>query len=842
MIQRRWEGTVKSTNDIAPGDSCAGLRYEVDETELAHGSSLGNAHGWINTGTDGRIQTLFSTEVGEEVAGPLMVRYCGAEARVAECRGEVCCLQANAPLTPIGGGRFVIRPASQQHVFRLPGGVEVTETVFMPQVEGGDPGHDCVAYCRIELTNRSQEAVLLKACAYVRMRGTRRTPVMGGAFDGARGALFVSEPDDNPDWVRVLGATVWPSAYSLTTDFACTSETEFVAPLDGDTSARGDLIGCLQVDVDLPPGATESFAFILSFTPAGVEAAGAMLDTLGDVDAILCDSERHVAREIDTCRILTPGRAVNEGGAWAKVNMMRVLADYPEGEAFTNEPGVSSNVVVRDVAWFIYGCDHFRPESSRRMIETIVRKQYDSGKIPEYYNARTGVVEDYGLNINDGTPLFVLAVNHHVRSTGDAAFLAEVYDAVARACRYILSQRDERGLVFCTAEGLEVWGIASWRNVIPNYRINGAVTEINAECAAALRAMGHMAENLGRGDDAEEFTAAARELTDAVNEHLLDRDRQLYLLNIDTEGVRHTDVTADELFPVLFRIADEEVAYRIVRRLNSPDFWTPAGLRTTSRQEPLYDPARHVGLTGGVWPGATWWYAFAAARYHPEFMVKALQVSYEHYNRNPRVFNTVPGQFSEWFDGESLVNRGMRLSPWEPPRFLWAALEGVCGLMVSVDEPGIRPLLPPDWKWVAAVNVRYHGGLVTFFAARESCGLHVYANTAFQGCDGGDVFAHDVTDRLRIAARSDIHPVALSGDDRVLVAIGSSSESATTVVAGLSDVLDADAAYELRQFSSERGDWTRAVAGLGSAFATLAVRLETQGYHLLDFVRTGGNA
>jgi glycogen debranching enzyme len=276
---------------------------------------------------------------------------------------------------------------------------------------------------------------------------------------------------------------------------------------------------------------------------------------------------------------MTPDRAINQGAFWAKVNMLRVLAHYPQGEAFTNEPGVSSNVVAGDVIWFLYGHDHFRPDSSRNMLDALARFQYESGNIPEYYNARTGEVADYDLNINDGTPLFVLGVNHHVRSTGAMDYLRGMYDHVARASRYIMSQRDERGLVFCTGEGVEVWGICFWRNVIPNYRINGAVTEINAECAAALRAMGHMAENLERPDDAAEFGAAAKELTATINEHLLDKERQLYLLNIDTAGRRHTDVTADKLFPVLFRVADEDVAYRIIRRLNSPDFWTPACAR-----------------------------------------------------------------------------------------------------------------------------------------------------------------------------------------------------------------------------------------------------------------------
>ena len=816
------------------------LRYEVNDDELAHGSSLGNPHGWISTGTDGRVQSLFSTDVGEEVAGPLMVRYYSAQASVAECRGKVCALEADCPLAPVGTGRFVLHPAYQEHVFRLPGDVEVVETIFMPRAEAGERGHDCVVYCMVALQNLSGERRELNVRGFVRLRGTRRTPVVAGAYEEKLGAILAWEPDENADWVRTFCSTRRPRACAITSDFGLTSEVDFARALNNDTSARGDVLGCLEVPVALPVGARERFAFVLAFTPEGRPAAENLLKQLVDADAVLAECVAHVQGQLDVCRVHTPDPVINEGAAWAKINMTRVLTDYPEGESFTNEPGGSSNVVTRDVAWFIYGCDHFRPETSRRMLAAIARMQYESGKVPEYYDARTGRVEDYGLNINDATPLYVLSVNHHVRSTGDFGFLEKLYDSVSAAASYILSQRDERGLVYCSGDGVEVWGICSWRNVIPNYRINGAVTEINAECAAALRAMGHMADNLGRPSDAKRFSAEAAALTEAINEHLLDKERQLYLLNIDKDGERHTDVTADELFPVLFRVADDEVAFRIIRRLNSPDFWTPAGMRTTSRLDPFYDPARYAGLIGGVWPGVTWWYAFAAARYHPEFMVRALHASYAHYSRDPRVFNTVPGQFGEWFDGESLVNRGMRLSPWEPPRFLWAAVEGVCGMMVGPDAPGIRPLLPPDWLWVAATRVCYHGGHVTFFAARKKGRLHVYANTEFQGGPERDVFDEDLSDGVRISWREGIHPVAFGRKDgRRLVALGTCRQTAQTFPVDLSALLKPDAKYKLRQYSSERAEWSPSFGGKGSRFANLAVRIEPRGYHLLEFTPGG---
>ncbi len=819
---------IVKTVTAPDGFSC----YEVSDAELGPGSSLGNGHVWINTGTDGRIHSFFSPDVGEEVAGPLLVRYGSVETRIVGHGGE-CAERANVPLSQVRPGRFLIHPAYQTHCFDLPGDVSVEETVFVPRGEAGMGGDDCVAYYFVSVRNCSTVPRVLSVYAFARLSGSRRLPVISGHYDQEREALFAAE-EENPDWTRTLASTRSPVAWAITDDFGQIYDTDFIPPLDGRTDATGDVLGCLDVRLELAPGQEDTFAFILAFTPLGLDAAHDQLDRLRDANAVRRAGLAYMAEELEACRVLTPDPVINEGAFWSKVNMLRVLAHYSQGESFTNEPGVSSNVVARDVVWYVYGCDHFRPETSRRLLDAFARFQYPDGKIPEYYNARTGEVADYGLNINDGTPLFILGVNHHVRSTGDTEYLASIYESVARAARYILSQRDERGLVNCTADGVEVWGICSWRNVIPDYRINGAVTEVNAECAAALRAMGHMAENLGRLDDAAEFTGAARELTAAINEHLLDRESLLYVLNIDPQGRRHTDVTADQLFPVLFRIADEDVAFHIIRRLNSPDFWTPAGLRTVSRTDPRYDPARYVGLLGGVWPGATWWYALAAARYHPEFAVKALHASYEHYNRHPRVFNTVPGQFSEWFDGESLINRGMRLSPWEPPRFLWAAVEGICGFMVSPAEPGIRPLLPPDWQWTAAVGVCYHGRRITTFAGRREGELHVYANTDFQSAGPKEVLTDDVTNRVSVGHR-DAHPVAFQEGRKTVVALGSSHDQALTTPVRLTDLLEPGKTYRLRQYSSERGDWGREETGLGSSFMDLGVRIEPKGYHILEF-------
>ncbi len=807
--------------------------YRVSDAELGPGASLGNGHCWVNTGTDGRVRSFFSTDVGEEVAGPLIVRYASADTRVEAAGRGGKPQRADVPLMQAEIGQFVLHPAYQSHSFELPGSLAVEETVFVPHGPPDGPLDETVLYYLVRVQNQAGSERRLSAYAFCRFAGSRRTPTIRGDWDPHKGVLYAWE-EGQADWVRALTASPMPVCHALTGDFGALYDADVVPPLDGNSGAAGDVVGCLEVHLHLDAGAEGRMAFILAFTPQGRQSAERQVARVREAEPALAGTVDYVREKLSLCGVMTPDPVINEGAYWSKVNMLRVMAHYPQGQSFTNEPGVSSNVVARDAAWFIYGCDHFMPDASRDLLNELVESQYDSGMIPEYFDARTGRSEDYGLNINDATPLFVLAVNHHCRSTGDVGYLGQVYGSVRRASEYILSQRDERGLVFCSAEGVEVHGICGWRNVIPNYRINGAVTEVNAECAAALRAMGHMAENIGRADDYNRFYGAAEELTEAINEHLLDSDRRLYLLNIDTKGRRHTDVTADELFPVLFRVAEEDVAFRIIRRLNSPDFWTPAGLRCCSQRDPLYDPARYVGLLGGVWPGVTWWYAFAAARYHPEFMVRALHASYEHYNEHPRIYSTVPGQFSEWFDGESLINRGMRLSPWEPPRFLWAAVEGVCGFMMSPARPGIRPLIPPEWKWCAAVKVCYHGGHITAFTGRMPDGLHVYADADFREAGAKTVLEEDLTERVRVG-HAGIHPVALAGEGRVLVALGSCRDSAIMTPVELRAVLEGPARYSLREFSSERSEWLGPESGTGEEFASMAVRVEAGGFHLMRF-------
>ncbi len=846
--------------------------YVVPDTALEMGSSFGNSSCWVTTKGTGDIETLFSTYTGEKVTGAICLRYSGIGRPLsrlyrphqnggaptpsvdeqAQREGQIQ-LYSQAP------GVFEIHPAYQRHQYECPGDISVEETVFVPNVAAPDHSQQHpemeapIVYQVVRLRNDGAHTAHLRVYGHIQFQGD--TPAdLSGDFDPSLGqGALIAHSKSHPDWVRLFGVASsqarvarWETGF----DDRQVYETTNVRPLRNNTAAKGAILGALQVDVELQPGESVQLAFLTVFSQQGEAKARQLFQSAWDYQQALRKTVDYYNQMAGVSQVMTPDPQINLGVTWAKVNMLRIMANYPTGPAFTNDPSRSSAVVGRDACWFAVGCDFLLPEFSRILLESLAARQREDGLILEYYNAVTDERADNGFNINDNTPLFIWAVWHHYQATGDHEFLQRIYPAVWKAGQCILRARDselkeipaerKHGLITCTVRGVEVYGIAGWRNIIPNYTLNGAVTEVNAECAGALRSAARLAEARGTPEsheDARQFSEAGEALVTAINTHLVNPENGLYYLNIDLDGNIHTDVTADEIYPVMMGVATREIGFRIISRLNSPDFWTPAGIRTVSRMSPNYDPYRNWGLLGGVWPGVAWWYAFAARDYHPETMVQALRASFEHYAHDPKKNLTVPGEFSEWMDGESLVNRGMRLSPWEPPRFVLAAIQGICGIRFEPDGIKMEPSIPKDWKWAGLRRFPYHGGReLAFFGARQQDGAHLYGTVDVTSGLRGNAHHYEEDVTANVYSRSpQAQHLAFRKPGEVLVCLGSSAAQTIQLPLRLDALLDPHKRYQVEIYNSELNQWVTGATATGKDLEESAVSIEAGGYRLLRF-------
>jgi glycogen debranching enzyme len=433
---------------------------------------------------------------------------------------------------------------------------------------------------------------------------------------------------------------------------------------------------------------------------------------------VLQQTEEEYRRLLARTHIFTPEGIINRGLQWAKVNTVRVQHVYKIGNGFTNDPP-QDVIVIRDLAWYIMGSDYLTPGFSRSLLELTARYGFhEEGKVTEYLHGNEPLPErhDYHLNINDNTPLYICGLTHYAAVTGDTEFLSASYPLMRKAGEWIISQIVD-GLVRCGAEGTNVWGICGWRNVVDGYTLNGAVTEVNAECVLALSRLASVAKRMHNAADEDRYKEAAAHLKEQINTQLVSERTGLYLLNIDKAGVRHHDVTGDLIFPVLLGVATEEMRRKILDRLTTEEFWTPYGTRTVSPREPAYDPDFGYQLLGGVWPNLTAWTAFCSRKDDPDRLIEGMVNAYRlsETSRPVEFGNVVPGEFPERLHGETFTSKGMTMSPWMPPTYLWLGVEGLLGVRPTLDDVELTPVIPSRWLWIAVKNLLCKGGTVTAF-------------------------------------------------------------------------------------------------------------------------------
>jgi hypothetical protein len=678
--------------------------YVLREEQTPFGLTLGNFKTFATSTPKGGIRGLWDADTDQIIFGAHQIAYRAGDGDTLFPHQIV--------------REFTFLPYAQIAEFAIARDLHVTETFYVPH----GPRHDRVVSFVVDLTVYNAAAVTasVRVFPWALLIGQRFYGEPEKKVRASTGERFIRSFGEESGWVRWWGGSRTPHAVAV----ALREQTLLQGMMRGTIAdehlgeitphlaefASSRIFGAFEYRIEIAPGARESLRLAVVFHKDGDERSKPVLEQLlRDPDA-LGATERYYADKLADARFLTPSPLINRGVVWAKTNMLRVIKEYPQGWGSTNSPP-SDILVSRDTSWFVHGYDYLLPQFSRDAIELFNRFLEPSGKVVEYVRGVNGYNTAYELNINDDTPLHIIAILHHYNATLDDAWLRRVFPMVMKIADYMLTQRDANGLIFCKAGGVDMFGITSWRNIIPYYTLDGAVTEINAEAYFALEATARLAAIVDDSAAWEKYSREATALREAMLEKLFNGDTNAFVLNYDKDNNYQDNFTADEIFPVLFEVAEPQVRKAILKRLMESDFTTPVGLRTISTADSWYFPSHGFGLLGGVWPDLTLWFAVALARNgaHAE-AVHWLEAIYETMEAGA-ARNTVPGQFGEWFDGGSLTNRGMYLSPWTGAKYLWAVAETVCGLdgYRTSGRPHIAPLLPPDWTWSAAVRVHWGG-------------------------------------------------------------------------------------------------------------------------------------
>jgi glycogen debranching enzyme len=210
----------------------------------------------------------------------------------------------------------------------------------------------------------------------------------------------------------------------------------------------------------------------------------------------------------------------------------------------------------------------------------------------------------------DATPLFVMLAGAYFRRTGDLAFIRDLWPNVERALGWMerYGDLDDDGLLEYARRSPTGLTQQGWKDSHDSVRhADGtlavgpiALCEVQAYAYAAWREAAHMADSLGKQDDAQHGRDAAERVSRMFEEHFWCDDLGTYALALDGQK-RPCRVRTSNVGHCLFAgIAQEARARRVAEALLSEESFSGWGVRTVSAAESWFNPMSYHN--GSVWP------------------------------------------------------------------------------------------------------------------------------------------------------------------------------------------------------------------------------------------------
>jgi len=432
-----------------------------------------------------------------------------------------------------------------------------------------------------------------------------------------------------------------------------------------------------------------------------------------DPEKCVREAESHYrALRASTLRIRTPDPQINLAWEWAKAAYDNLIVDNPElGRGMVAGLGLSGTSGRPGFGWFFGGDASMNCFSLlglgvfdrvRDILSFTRRWQRADGKMAHEVSQSAAFIrwfEDYPYAYihADTTPLYIVAAEEYVRSSGDRSFVRQSWTSLQKAFDWCLStDADGDGLMDNRKAGLGALEFGS---------LTGIQTDIflaAAWCRAA-EAMARLADDLGERARAARARAAADKAVSAFRSRFWDPDGGHYVYAFHADGRRIGEVTPWPSFGLAWGLGGGEETARTLERLCRPDLMADWGARMLSSESRHYDPLSYN--YGAVWPFLTGW--LATALYVNGFPLQgyaALRANVGH------TFDNGLGAVAELYAGdrniwpaEAVAHQGFSTGGVVLP-----VVKGMLGLDVDARSKTLvfRPSFPADWESVSLEGIR----------------------------------------------------------------------------------------------------------------------------------------
>ena len=459
-------------------------------------------------------------------------------------------------------------------------------------------------------------------------------------------------------------------------------------------------------------GRETKFIFVAASSIGVTEAEATYKKLVEQHEALEQDSAEYYEEYLRrTVNLELPDKELQKAYDWSRVSEVQGLvsnAKYGTGliagyrtSGRTQRPGFAW-FFGRDALWTSLALNSAGDFSSTKTaLEFLTQFQREDGRIPHEI-AQTGYLVDwfknypYGFAAADATPLYIIAVEDYVRSSGDVVFAQEHWNNVKKAYNFLHSTYGPVGLP-------KNFGVGhGWIEGGPFLPVQSELYQSGVG-AAAIQSLALLAKWTGHDVEAKSLSEEFSIQKGKVNEAFWSEDRQFsgFALNQDNKIMPEATVLAT--VPMWFGVLDAGRSRKTITELASIHHATDWGMRIVSDKSPLYSGGGYH--FGAVWPLFTGWAAVGEYNYHEN------HAAWQNLRANALLaLDGSPGHVTEVLSGT--YYEGLSAAS---PHQIWSAamvvaplLKGLFGMETDAVSHTLKfaPALPANWKALSLKNVR----------------------------------------------------------------------------------------------------------------------------------------
>ncbi len=412
-----------------------------------------------------------------------------------------------------------------------------------------------------------------------------------------------------------------------------------------------------------------------------------------------------------TVSVELPDEQLQKAYDWARVSLVQGMVSNPFlGTGLVAGYRTSGESQRPGFAWY-FGRDSFWSSlalnaegdfaNTKTALEFISKYQRADGKIPHEISQGASFVKwftdyPYPYASADATPLYIIAVNDYVTSSGDTNFAREKWSSLWKAYQFLRLTYDARGLPQNQGVG---HGWVEGGPLLP-VKTEFYQSGLGAE---ALLALSNLARLTGQADAGTTLEKEFGKQWPLVNSSFWIADKKRFAFALDKNDKPVDEPSVLATVAMWFGLPSDATAIPMIQQLADADQQTDWGMRIISNRSPVYSGGGYH--YGSVWPLFTGWASVAEYRYHQEFP------AYENLRANALLaLDGSLGHVTEVLSGDYYqpLSTSSPHQIWSAAMVISSLLKGMFGLEKDATKRTLTfvPHVPADWTNFKINNVR----------------------------------------------------------------------------------------------------------------------------------------